>query len=387
MASNSNSPISGVQPKNSMSVCIRNLVASVILLAGLGLFLLVPAGATLQGLQVGAEAPDFRLPTVTGETQTFAGLKGEKLTLVVFWSTWSQKSKQALLDLQQLYGKYRGRGLSVIAINADGQTVSAKDMAAIRTMVAELKIEFPVLVDRQLETFHNFGVIALPSFLLLDGERGIKFELSGYPLVGSQEMKNLVASELEGEEAVVTSPIQGHQPTKSALRYYNMGKNTLKSRRMADMAEGWFRKAIAEDPKFVLPHLGLGKVYAGRGDYTLARVEYEQALSKEPGNVVALCEMGMLLVEEGRLGEGQSLFERSQAADEAYTPCYYYAAYAKGKQGDLNAALMMFEEAAGINRLDSDIYVFKGRMFEELGKIQEAADSYREAVEVILSVR
>jgi Flp pilus assembly protein TadD/peroxiredoxin len=363
---------------------IRNLVLLTLLLSGLGLFVMVPAGATLQELQVGAEAPDFRLPSLAGESKTFAELKGEKLTLVVFWSTWSKKSTQALSDLQQLYVKYRDRGLSVIAINADGQTVSAAAMASVKAMVVDLKLEFPVLVDQQLATFHDFGVIALPSTIVLDGERIIKYELSGYPLVGSGELKGLVVSTLEGEHAVAAVPKQGRQPGKSALRLYNMGKNTLKSRRMAETAETWFRKAIAEDPGFVLPHLSLGKIYAGRGDLTLARTEYEQALAKEPGNVIALCEMGILLVQDGKIEEGQSLFERSRTVDEGYTPCYYYAAYAYGKQGNLDAALRMFEEAAAINRHDFDIHVYKGRMYEELGRVKEAADAYRQAVEVVL---
>ncbi|HXV21373.1 MAG TPA: redoxin domain-containing protein [Desulfuromonadales bacterium] len=369
-----------------MRIRIHYLVVLTFLLSGLGLCIMVPSGATLQGLQVGAEAPDFRLPSVTGESWTYAELKGEKLTLVVFWSTWSKKSAQALSDLQQLYDKYRDRGLSVIAINADGQTVSEEAMAAIKTTIAELKLEFPVLVDRQLATFHDFGVIALPSTVLLDGERNIRYELSGYPLVGAGELKGLVASALEGERAAVALPKQDRQPTRTALRYYNMGRNTLKSRRMAEAAETWFRKAIAEDPGFVLPHLGLAKVYAGRGDLARARTEYEQALAKEPGNAVALCEMGILLVQEGRLVEGQSLFARSLAVDEAYAPCYYYAGYAHGKQGDMGAALKMFEEAAAINRLDFEIYTYKGRMYEELGSVREAADAYRQAVEVILSL-
>jgi pentatricopeptide repeat protein len=96
--------------------------------------------------------------------------------------------------------------------------------------------------------------------------------------------------------------------------------------------------------------------------------------------------MGILLVQDGKIEEGQSLFERSRTVDEGYTPCYYYAAYAYGKQGNLDAALRMFEEAAAINRHDFDIHVYKGRMYEELGRVKEAADAYRQAVEVVLSL-
>ena len=56
-----------------------------------------------------------------------------------------------------------------------------------------------------------------------------------------------------------------YQPNKSALRLYNMGKNTRRSGRMADTAEIWFMKAIAADPKFVVPHLSFAKFYLQKG--------------------------------------------------------------------------------------------------------------------------
>ncbi|MEJ2034521.1 MAG: hypothetical protein P8Y63_16135 [Deltaproteobacteria bacterium] len=49
-----------------------------------GIFLRVPAGATLQGLHVGAAAPDLSLQNLAGQPRTLAELKGEKLTAVVF---------------------------------------------------------------------------------------------------------------------------------------------------------------------------------------------------------------------------------------------------------------------------------------------------------------
>jgi len=350
-----------------------------------GVFLFTPAAATLQQLQVGMEAPDFSLPLVSGEKKSFAALRGDKLTVLLVWSTWDKKSEKALARMQKLYRKYRDKGLAVVAINADGQKISDADQAKIRSIVERLQLTYPVLVDNGLDYFHDIGIIALPSTVIVDRDRIIKYELSGYPLVGAEEMADFVTASLEGTKPALAEK-KGYQPTKTALRFYNMGKNTLRSGRMAESAEMWFKKAIEADPKFVLPHISLGKFYVQRGDKAQAEAQFKEALAKEPTHVIALCESALLLFEDNRLAEGQSLLESAFKADEAYTPCYYYAGFAYGRQDKLEQALKMFDEAEKINPLDYNLYVYKGRVFEGQKKPQEAAAAYRKALETILQV-
>ncbi len=349
-------------------------------------FLLAPAGATLQELQVGMELPDFSLKTISGETKKFSDLRGEKLTIVLFWSTWSKNSEKSLVRMEKVYQQYRGKGLSVIGINADDQKITDRTMAAIREETARLKITFPVLVDRGLTAFHDAGVIALPTTIVVDKERVIKYELSGYPLAGSEELVDFVAATLDNKKPVIFAEKKGYHPDKNALRFFNMGKNTLKSRRMADTAEMWFKKAIDADPRFVQPRLSLGKFYLQRGDLPAAKAQFEQSLAREPDNVVALCEMGMLLANEGKVEQGKALFARTLKADDAYTPCYYYSGFVLGKKGELTEALKMFDAAKAINPMDYNILVYKARMYEENKMLRESAESYRQALELILKL-
>jgi tetratricopeptide (TPR) repeat protein len=356
------------------------------LFAGSAVLLLPPAGATLQELQVGMEIPDFSLSTFTGEKRKFSDLRGEKLTILLFWSTWSKNSEKSLVRMEKVYLQYRDKGLSVIGINADEQRINDLTMSAIREEAARLKLTFPMLVDQGLTAFHDAGVIALPTTIVLDKERVIKYELSGYPLVGSEELVDFVAATLDNKKPVMLAEKKGYHPDKNALRFFNMGKNTLKSKRMADTAEMWFKKSIGADPRFVQPRLSLGKFYLQRGDAPAAKAQFEQSLASEPDNVVALCEMGMLLANEGKIEEGKALFARTLKADDAYTPCYYYSGFVLGKKGELAEALRMFDAAMAINPMDYNILVYKARMYEESNMLRESAESYRKALELLLKM-
>ena len=183
-----------------------------------------PPAASLQSLQAGMEAPGFSLTALTGEAKSFADLRGEKLTVLVFWSTWSSKSEKILARMQQLHEKYKGQGLSIVAVNVDEQQVSTETLAKIQAVSEKLKLRFPMMVDHGLAVFHDYGVIALPTTVILDKDRVIKDELSGYPLVGSETMVDFITSTIEGKKAPVIEAKEMYRPNKNALRFYNMGK-------------------------------------------------------------------------------------------------------------------------------------------------------------------
>lgn len=131
-------------------------------------------------------------------------------------------------------------------------------------------------------------------------------------------------------------------------------------------------------------NITLGKFYLQRGEKALAAAQFKEAIAKEPTHVIALCESALLMFSDGNFGEGQALLAQALKTDEYYTPCYYYAGYAYGKQGKLDDAERMFDEAAKINPMDYNIHVYKGRMFEELKNQSKAVDAYRKALETIL---
>ncbi len=354
---------------------------AVFLLSGL-LFLAPPSAATLKHLQVGLEAPGFTLKRTQGDPVSLDDLLGERLTLLIFWASWSAKSEMALKRAQLLFERQGGRGLSVVGINSEGGNGDLREIVASTT--SRLKLGFPNLIDYRLNVFSDYGVIALPTIVILDKERTIRYELSGFPTAGVEEMASFVTATLEGKKPPLN---KAYQPSKRASLLFNMGNRMLLgSRSRAAAAEQWFLKAVAADAKYSAPHLALGRLYLERSQLDKAKSHLRAAISIAPENAVALCELGMILIDSGEGAEGEALIAKGMRYDEAYTPCYYYLGYAYGKRPDISEALEMFEKAKEINQADPEIYRYQGRVFEAHKNYSAAAESYRESLRRMLKL-
>ena len=342
----------------------------------------------LKTLGVGTEAPKFVMQDLSEKKQSFSSLKGNKQTILLFWASWSRQSEKALKQMEKLHAKYNDQGLSVIGINVERQTIDAKTLEDINGVTNRLNISFPILIDRGLVSFHDYGVIAVPTTVILDKDRKIIFEMSGFPLVGTRDMIHFVAAAIEGKKAPIeVAEKTGYQPDKKAVRSWNMGIKALKSKRSFKSAETWFKKAIAADPKFILPYLSLGKFYKEQGDLVLAKEQFQQALTRQPDNVQALSNMGLVLIAEGSLGAAREMLEKAIKIDNSYTPSYYYLGYLIGKEGDMKKAAKLFISAEQINPMDYRINMYRGMMFEEQNELEQAAMSYKNALKQLLNLQ
>ncbi len=178
-----------------------------------GIFLMTASTANaLESLRAGMKGPDFSLRDLNGQTTEFNGIKGKKLTVLLFWSTWSAYSGKALKQMERLYEKYRRKGLSVLAIDVDAQEITGKTISQIKSEISRLKLDLPVSIDYGLVAFHDYGVIAVPSTVILDNNRVIKYELAGFPLVGSADMADYIRSRFKSSKTAHVAEAVGDLP-------------------------------------------------------------------------------------------------------------------------------------------------------------------------------
>ncbi|HXD16984.1 MAG TPA: peroxiredoxin family protein [Vicinamibacterales bacterium] len=130
------------------------------------------------GLPAGAAAPDFRLPRVGGGELSLSQYRGRRV-LLLFSDPKCGPCNALLPDVQRRYAA--GSEVDVVM-------VSRGDHAANASKIAELRVTFPVVLQRQWEISKLYGMFATPIAFLVDEQGTIAAPVA----VGAQRILGLM---------------------------------------------------------------------------------------------------------------------------------------------------------------------------------------------------
>ena len=116
-----------------------------------------PAASITQNVAV----PDFTLQDLDGNSVSLSQFKGVRPVLVVFWATWCGYCMEEMPALIQLQ-KDMGDRLEVLAINVQESAIRVAPVAKAKGM------NFKVLLDTEGEVSAAYGVVGVPTLVLID---------------------------------------------------------------------------------------------------------------------------------------------------------------------------------------------------------------------------
>lgn len=119
------------------------------------------------------EAKDFILQTLDGGVVQLSSFKG-KVVLIDFWADWCSPCKIAAPAIISLYKNYKDKGLRVFGVNLDDK----KDIEKVISYVKNEGITYPILLEG-FPVASKYGVTGIPTFVLIDKEGKIAFEVVG----------------------------------------------------------------------------------------------------------------------------------------------------------------------------------------------------------------
>ncbi len=119
--------------------------------------------------QVGRAAPDFTTPSLNGGTVRLSGLRG-KVVLINFWATWCTACQDEMPAIEQVWDRYRGRGLDVIGVD-----FREGNKAAMQCFLSKVGAKFTAALDPDGKIADAYGVtFGLPTSIFVDRDGTVR---------------------------------------------------------------------------------------------------------------------------------------------------------------------------------------------------------------------
>ena len=113
----------------------------------------------------GSDRPaDFTLPDLDGRPVALGPFLGKKPVLLVFWATWCPECKAAIPEINALTTGPIAEKLQIFGIDF------RESREKVTQAVTSRGIRYPVLLDERVQAARAFGVVGVPTYILIGRE-------------------------------------------------------------------------------------------------------------------------------------------------------------------------------------------------------------------------
>ena len=107
-------------------------------------------------------ASNFTLKNLDGKEVSLSQFRGKYL-LINFWATWCGPCKIEMPSLEKLYRQFKSDNFYMLGISNDmfGDRV-------VRPYIKAKNITFPMLLDQRMIVSRQYGIVSLPTTILID---------------------------------------------------------------------------------------------------------------------------------------------------------------------------------------------------------------------------
>jgi thiol-disulfide isomerase/thioredoxin len=119
-------------------------------------------------------APDLAAGDwINSEPLTLNDLRG-RVVLIDFWTFGCYNCRNTLPFIKGWHDRYRDKGLTVVGVHSP-EFDYEKKVENLRSEVASLEIQYPVVSDNDYQTWDAYNVAAWPTMVLLDKQGRIRW--------------------------------------------------------------------------------------------------------------------------------------------------------------------------------------------------------------------
>ena len=114
------------------------------------------------GIDVGQKAFPFKLLTVKGKEIELGSFAKDKVTLLMFSTTWCPSCRHEIPILKEYYSELKDDGLNVLGIDIK------ESVKKVKSLVDKMQINYPVALDSDEKVRKLYKVVGIPLNIILD---------------------------------------------------------------------------------------------------------------------------------------------------------------------------------------------------------------------------
>ena len=122
------------------------------------------------GVDIGQKAAPFKLLSVEGKELELESFAKDKVTLLVFGTTWCPSCRHEVPILKEYYNDLKDDGLKVLGIDVQ------EGKKKVNSFVEKNRINYPVVLDSNAETARLYNVVGIPLNIILDKNGVIRYK-------------------------------------------------------------------------------------------------------------------------------------------------------------------------------------------------------------------
>ncbi len=356
--------------------------------------------AAFKNVKIGEPAPGFTLSEVGGSESVSleSYYNKNKVTIVVFWATWSPRSRKELSELRKMIKDYGDKGVDVVAVNVEKEEPTAEELAEMNKIKESIAGDFKLLLDNGLNSFREYGVVAVPSTVILDETGAIKRIFDGYASSVYMDMTAEVEIMLgirEPEVEVMVAKVEGPKINKKAKLRYGMGRK-LVERGMGLKAVRELEHSARLDEKYDLPLALLGEVYEAEAERVRSKAKkgknldlavdaYKRTLIRNDSNLFAYCGLARVYARQKKFDEAGEALDHAFNIDTGFITCIVSHAILLQERGDHAGAIVEFRKALELNKNLPKVHYLASKSYKSLKQYDKSVASLKESFKQLIT--
>jgi thiol-disulfide isomerase/thioredoxin len=237
-------------------------------------------GGNSREIATGNVLPIISKRTVRGNEISIPANEG--ITVIVFWATWSPRSRQALGLWEKFSEDYTDQPLTIITVNSEKVGLSIQDQQAIDNYIVENIPKLPVIMDAGLFLFNAYAVAAVPTAFFMDSTGKVLYRYPSFPASAALDLQEEleITLGLRKRQTAQEQASRGkldYQPKNNALLYYNLGVQLYK-KGYKEKALQRITIALQKDPEYQDPLRTLEGIFFPSGRTPEAEIRLKKFL-------------------------------------------------------------------------------------------------------------